>query len=221
MSDFSNNLMVTSNANLVRWMHVTPWKQDVESCDRVGLMEARPAGDSEKDVTGRRWEQRKEVMRDAVIYNRNNPSIVFYESGNNGISEEHMAEMKAVRDQYDPHGGRAIGSREMLHSKIAEYGGEMLYINKSAGKPLWAMEYSRDEGLRKYWDDWTPPFHKDGDGPPAPKGESGAPYNRNQDSFVVEDVTRWYDYWRERPGTGERVNAGGVNIIFSDSNTHS
>jgi len=33
-------------------------------------------------------------------------------------------------------------------------------------------------------------------------------------------VRRWYDYWRERPGTGDRVNAGGVNIIFSDSNTH-
>src|SRR2546430_6155481 len=27
-------------------------------------------------------------------------------------------------------------------------------------------------------------------------------------------------YWRERPGTGTRVNSGGVNIIFSDSNTH-
>src|SRR5207247_9486013 len=41
-----------------------------------------------------------------------------------------------------------------------------------------------------------------------------------QDSHAIEDVMRWYDYWRERPGTGERVSAGGVNIIFSDSNTH-
>jgi hypothetical protein len=31
---------------------------------------------------------------------------------------------------------------------------------------------------------------------------------------------RWYDYWRERPGTGERVSSGGVNIVFADSNTH-
>lgn len=31
LSDFSNDLMVKGNANLVRWMHVTPWKQDVES----------------------------------------------------------------------------------------------------------------------------------------------------------------------------------------------
>jgi hypothetical protein len=219
MSDFSEGLMVESGANLVRWMHVTPGKQNVEACDRVGLMQAMPAGDSEKDVEGRRWEQRVEVMRDAIIYNRNNPSIVFYESGNNQISEAHMAEMKAVRDRYDPHGGRAIGSRNMLDSKVAEYGGEMLYIDKSAHKPMWMMEYSRDEGLRKYWDDWSPPYHKNGDGPEH-NGEPAASYNRNQDSHAVEDVVRWFDYWRERPGTGERVNAGGVNIYFSDSNTH-
>jgi beta-galactosidase len=219
MSDFSNGLMVDSGANLVRWMHVTPWKQDVDSCDRVGLMEAMPAGDSEKDVEDRRWGQRVEVMRDAIIYHRNHPSIVFYESGNHGISEVHMAEMKALRDQFDPHGGRAAGCREMLDSKVAEYGGEMLYIDKSAQIPMWMMEYSRDEGLRKYWDDWSPPFHKDGDGPRY-RGERASEYNRNQDSFAVEDVIRWFDYWRERPGTGERVNAGGVNIIFSDSNTH-
>src|SRR5207237_1948853 len=99
--------------------------------DRLGLMEAMPAGDSEKDLEGRRWEQRLELMRDAIVYNRNNPSIVFYESGNKGVSGEHMREMKALRDKYDPYGGRASGSRELLDSKTAEYGGEMLYLNKS------------------------------------------------------------------------------------------
>jgi lysophospholipase L1-like esterase len=219
LSDFSNRLMLDSNANLVRWMHVTPWKQDVESCDRLGLMQAMPAGDSEKDVDGRRWEQRVELMRDAIIYNRNNPSIVFYESGNKGISEKHMQQMKALRDQYDPRGGRAIGSREMLDSNVAEYGGEMLYINKSAHFPMWAMEYSRDEALRKYWDEYSPPYHKNGDGP-LHQGQDASAYNRNQDTHAIENVVRWYDYWRERPGTGRRVSGGGVNIIFSDSNTH-
>lgn len=219
MSDLSNKMIVEGNGNLIRWMHVTPWKQDVESCDRIGLMEAMPAGDSEKDVEGRRWEQRLEVMRDAIIYNRNNPSIIFYESGNKGVSETHMAEMKAVRDKYDPHGGRASGSREMLDSNTAEYGGEMLYINKSSRIPFWAMEYSRDEALRKYWDELSPPYHRDGDGPPY-SGQNAAEYNRNQDSQAVEDVIRWFDYWEARPGTGRRVSSGGVNIIFSDSNTH-
>jgi len=219
LSDYSNGLMVASNANLVRWMHVTPWKQDIESCDRVGLPQAMPAGDAEKDVTGRRWGQRLELMRDAIIYNRNNPSILFYEGGNESISAEHMQALKDIRNQYDPHGGRAIGSREMLDIAQAEYGGEMLYINKSAGKPLWAMEYSRDEALRKYWDEFSPPYHKDGDGPPY-KNAPAAEYNRNQDSQAREDIIRWFEYWHERPGTGTRSSAGGVNIVFSDTNTH-
>ena len=219
LSDYSNGLMVESGGNLVRWMHVTPWKQDVESCDRVGLIQAMPAGDAEKDVEGPRWTQRTELMRDAIIYNRNNPSILFYESGNESISREHMLEMKAIRDTYDPHGGRAIGSREMLDIDEAEYGGEMLYINKSKKHPMWAMEYSRDEGLRKYWDEWSYPYHKEGDGP-LYRGKPANDYNHNMDQMAVEMVCRWYDYWCERPGTGTRVSSGGVKIVFSDTNTH-
>lgn len=229
LSDYSNGLMVKANANLVRWMHVTPWKQDVESCDRVGLIQAMPAGDAEKDCKGRQWEQRKLVMRDAIIYNRNNPSILFYECGNESISREHMLEMKKIRDEFDYHGGRAIGSREMLDIRDAEYGGEMLYINKSAHHSMWAMEYCRDEGLRKYWDNYSYPYHKDGEGNSAyhsaatgktKKQADASVYNRNQDSFTIENVIRWFDYWRERPGTGKRVSSGGAKIIFSDTNTH-
>lgn len=229
LSDYSNGLMVEGNANLVRWMHITPWKQDIESCDRVGLMQAMPAGDAEKDRQGRQWEQRVELMRDAIIYNRNNPSIIFYECGNESISREHMNEMKAIRDKYDPNGGRAIGSREMLDIREAEYGGEMLYINKSKHHPMWAMEYCRDEGLRKYWDEYSYPYHKNGEGNDAfrsvmtnkvQKKVDARAYNHNQDSFTIENVIRWFDYWRERPGTGDRVSSGGVKIIFSDTNTH-
>ena len=219
LSDYSNALMVESGGNLVRWMHVTPWKQDIESCDRVGLIQAMPAGDAEKDVEGPRWQQRTALMRDAIIYNRNNPSILFYESGNESISRDHMLEMKAIRDQYDPYGGRAIGSREMLDIDEAEYGGEMLYINKSKKHPMWAMEYCRDEGLRKYWDAYSYPFHKEGEGP-LYRGKPAPDYNHNMDQFAVEMVRRWYDYWLERPGTGTRVSSGGVKIVFSDTNTH-
>ena len=219
LSDYSNGLMVESGGNLVRWMHVTPWKQDIESCDRVGLIQAMPAGDAEKDVDGPRWQQRTALMRDAIIYNRNNPSILFYESGNESISREHMLEMKQIRDTYDPFGGRAIGSREMLDINEAEYGGEMLYINKSKKHPMWAMEYCRDEGLRKYWDAYSYPFHQEGDGP-LYRGNPATDYNHNMDEFAVEMVRRWYDYWQERPGTGTRVSSGGVKIVFSDTNTH-
>ena len=186
LSDYSNGLMVESGANMVRWMHVTPWKQDIESCDRVGLPQAMPAGDAEKDVEGARWQQRTALMRDAIIYNRNNPSILFYESGNESISRDHMLEMKA---------------------------------NKSKKHPMWAMEYCRDEGLRKYWDEYSYPYHKEGDGP-LYRGNPAKEYNHNMDEFAIEMVRRWYDYWRERPGTGTRVSSGGVKIVFSDTNTH-
>ena len=207
LSDYSNDLVVKSNGNLVRWMHVTPWKQDIESCDRVGLIQAMPAGDAEKDVEGPRWQQRTALMRDAIIYNRNNPSILFYECGNESISREHMIEMKQIRDAYDPNGGRAIGSREML------------YINKSKKHPMWAMEYCRDEGLRKYWDEQSYPYHKEGDGP-LYRNAPALDYNHNMDAFAIEMVRRWYDYYMERPGTGTRVSSGGVKIVFSDTNTH-
>lgn len=219
MSDYSNRLVLKGNGNFYRWMHVTPMKQDVESFDRLGLIQAMPAGDSEKDVEDRRWGQRTELMRDAIIYNRNNPSILFYECGNNQISEAHMAEMKAIRDQYDPYGGRAIGSRNMLDSKVAEYGGEMLYVNKSATKSMFMMEYCRDEGIRRYWDQWSYPYHKDGDGRLF-HGERSISYNHNQDGFAKEQVIRWNEYWMARPGQGKRVNSGGAKIIFSDTNTH-
>ena len=219
MSDYSNALMVADNANTVRWMHITPSRQDVESCDRVGLIQALPAGDHEGDVGGRQWEQRVEVMRDAIIYNRNNPSVLFYEGGNESISRDHMKQLIALRNEFDPHGGRAMGSREMLDIDEAEYGGEMLYINKSKKHPMWAMEYCRDEGYRLYWDNLSYPWHQHGAGPYLRK-QPAPDYNQNQDRLTVEQVRRWYDFWRVRPGMGDRVSSGGVKIIFSETNTH-
>jgi len=190
LSDYSNNLMLESNASLVRWMNGTPWKQDVESCDRIGLIESMPANASVNDTEGSLWEQRKEVMRDVLIYNRNNPSVIFYECGNKGISEDHMAEMLALKKEFDPNGGRSMGCQDMLDSKIAEYSGEKFYVNKSANEPVWAMEFGRDAAIN----------------------------NQNQEMFAKENVARWFDFWRERPGTGRRVNSGAASYLFSDAN---
>lgn len=44
LSDYSNHLMIESGGNMVRWMHVCPSKQDIESCDRVGLPEGNASG---------------------------------------------------------------------------------------------------------------------------------------------------------------------------------
>ena len=89
-----------------------------------------PAGDAEGDPKGREWQARVELMRDAIIHNRNNPSILFYESGNKGISDEQV--YRCCRSQWvpPPEVSRSIGAPEMLASHEAEYGGEMLYIDK-------------------------------------------------------------------------------------------
>ncbi|KAL6230781.1 hypothetical protein BDW75DRAFT_244525 [Aspergillus navahoensis] len=140
------------------------------------------AGDSESDRDGMRCEIRVELMRDTIIYNRINPSVVLYEAENAAISEEHMEEMKE-------------------RSRI----------------PFWQVEYSRNKRMCKYWDDYCPTYHLDGVGP-LYSGDDASSCNRNQDSNAVEDVERRFDYYEQRSGTGTKVHAGGVNIIFSDSN---
>jgi len=111
MHDFTANLVRQSHANYIRWMHVAPQRVDVEAADRRGIVEICPAGDKEVDSQGRQWDQRVEVMRDSMIYFRNNPSIFFWEAGNTVITADHMRQMVALRQQWDPAGGRAIGAR--------------------------------------------------------------------------------------------------------------
>ncbi len=62
MHDYNAELVRSTHANYVRWMHVSPQAVDVRACDKTGIVQACPAGDKEKDVTGRQWEQRVEVM---------------------------------------------------------------------------------------------------------------------------------------------------------------
>ena len=40
-----------------------------------------------------------DVMRDTMIYFRNNPSILFWEAGNTVITVEHMQQMVALRKE--------------------------------------------------------------------------------------------------------------------------
>jgi beta-galactosidase len=100
---------------------------------RYGIIQVCPAGDKEREVTGRQWEQRLEVMRDSIIYFRNNPSILFWEAGNTIVTPEEMEQMVALRKQWDPYGGRVMGYRDnddlaanAALTPIAEYYGVMI-----------------------------------------------------------------------------------------------
>jgi len=59
MHDFSTSRWWrASNGNYMRWMHVSPERADVAACDKYGMSEVCPAGDKERMVTGRQWDQR-------------------------------------------------------------------------------------------------------------------------------------------------------------------
>jgi beta-galactosidase len=112
MHDFQAQLIRDNHANYVRWMHIAPQRVDSDTADRFGIIQICPGGDKERDVEGRQWEQRLEAMRDTIIYFRNSPSILFWEAGNTVVTVEHLQQMVALRKQWDPDGGRVMGSRQ-------------------------------------------------------------------------------------------------------------
>lgn len=153
-----------SNANHIRWMHVAASPADIRTFDRHGITCTQPAGDKEAENLGRQWDQRVELMRDIIIAFRNHPSILFWEAGNNSISKEHMREMRLLKQNLDPNGGRFMGCRTLNTEDVvaeSEYVGTML--NRHAARfiaehgPITETEYAREEAPRRIWDDFTPP----------------------------------------------------------------
>jgi beta-galactosidase len=133
LHDYQAQLIRACHGNHMRWMHISPTRTDADALCRAGIIQVCPAGDKERDAVGRQWEQRVEVMRDTIIYFRNNPSILFWEAGNTVITPDHMTQMVALKKQWDPDGGRVIGSRgngddaaNTANTPIAEYYGVMI-----------------------------------------------------------------------------------------------
>jgi beta-galactosidase len=236
MHDFTAKMIRDSHANYVRWMHISPQRTDVESCDKYGICEVCPAGDKEKDGQGRQWEQRVEVMRDSMIYYRNNPSILFWEAGNNGVSAEHMKQMVGVKEELDPDGYRAMGCRSLTDpgtTEAAQYYGVMIGQDDAKDKrksstemfraysderrdraPLIETEDFRDEGARRFWDDFSPPHFGF---KPGPKDT----YHWNSETFALAQVGRYWDYYSHRiSNTDPKYSkwSGYASIYFSDSN---
>jgi beta-galactosidase len=239
MHEANAALLRSSHSNYIRWMHIAPQPVDVRACDRFGLVEICPAGDKERDVPGRQWEQRAEVMRDTIIAYRNHPSILFWEAGNQVISPAHMTEMVALRQQWDPHGGRVMGVRHgddnaaaTAVTPIAEYYGVMIgqdhrtdelpgptavFRGYSAERrdraPLIETEDLRDEALRSIWDNESPPhfgFHK------GPEDT----YNWNSESFCLQAARRYDAYIINRidnPDPAHSKWSGYASIYWSDS----
>jgi hypothetical protein len=77
----------------------------------------------------------------------------------------------------------------MLDSRTAEYGGEMLYINKSAAKHFGQLNTLATKVYVNTGTSFLRPFTKTGLGPRY-RDQDASAYNRNQDSHAIEDVVR-------------------------------
>jgi beta-galactosidase len=239
LHDLTAGLMRDSHANYLRWMHVSPQKVDADALCRWGIVQVCPAGDKEGDRQGRQWDQRAEVMRNTMVYFRNNPSILFWEGGNTWVTPVQMQQLVDMRKQWDANGGRVIGTRgdgnndaNTANTPIAEYYGVMIgqapqtdalkgpkdmFRAYSAERrdraPLTESEDFRDEGARRFADDFSPPYYGFKKGP-------NDTYQYTSESFAVAGVRRYWDYWSNRisnPDPAHSKWSGYTSIYFSDS----
>ncbi|MGA2232411.1 MAG: sugar-binding domain-containing protein [Tepidisphaeraceae bacterium] len=239
MHDFTAKMLKDSNGNYLRWMHVSPQKVDVEAFDRAGIVEVCPAGDKERDAEGRQWDQRVEVMRDSMIYFRNSPSILFWEAGNTIVTPQQMQQMVDLRKQWDPNGGRVMGTRDndaaaanTALTPICEYYGVMIgqdqrtdqlknptdifrgySIERRDRAPLIETEDFRDEGARRFWDDYSPPYFGFKKGPQDT-------YHWNSETFALAQAGRYWAYWSNRISNTDPAHSkwsGYASIYFIDS----
>jgi beta-galactosidase len=238
MHDYTAKLIRDCHGNYMRWMHISPQKVDADSYTRYGIVQVCPAGDKERDVTGRQWDQRVEVMRDSMIYFRNNPGIFFWEAGNTWVTPVQMQQMVDLRKQWDPDGGRVMGSRgdsnnaaNTANNKIAEYYGVMIGQDRgvealtgptdmfraySAERrdraPIIETEDFRDEGARRYWDPDSPPYFGFKKGP-------NDSYQYTSESFALAGIKRYWEYWSNRisnPDPAHSRWSAYCSIYFTD-----
>ncbi|MGA2198150.1 MAG: sugar-binding domain-containing protein, partial [Bryobacteraceae bacterium] len=239
MHDFNAQLIRDSHANYIRWMHISPQRVDSDTADRYGIIQVCPGGDKEADTQGRRWEQRLEVMRDSIIYFRNSPSILFWEAGNTVVTVEHLQQMLALRKQWDPDGGRVMGARgndnvaaNTATTPIAEFFGIMIgqdprtdaldgpaamFRGYSAERrdraPLIETEDFREEGARRFWDDFSPPYFGFTKGP-------NDTWQFTSESFALAAAKRYWAYWENRISNTDPAHSkwsAYASIYFSDS----
>jgi beta-galactosidase len=159
-------------------------------------------------------------MRDTLIYFRNNPSVLFWEAGNTAVTPAQMQEMVALRKEYDPHGGRVMGCRSLRDPgavAATEWFGTMLGRPNDAKMrdqaPLIETEDFRDEGARRFWDNYSPPYFGFKKGP-------ADTWNYNSESFAVAQVRRYWSFWSNRitnPDPAQSFWSAYASIYFIDS----
>jgi beta-galactosidase len=232
LKDKEAALIRESNSNHIRFMHVAAPPATIRSCDRYGIVCTQPAGDKERESFGRQWDQRVEVMRDIIIYFRNNPSILFWEAGNNSINKEHMREMRLLKEKLDPKGGRYMGCRTINTEDVvneAEFVGTML--NRHAARfqaekmPVTETEYSREEAPRRVWDDYSPPDYDYDNlwlGRGGRKQNGGDCHDMTSEDFALHVARCYAEFFHDRIGgaSGKNLYSSAAALCWSDSAEH-
>lgn len=238
LQDYDMSLIKENNSNFIRWMHVAPKPAEVRSSDKYGVAVVCPAGDKEGvGLTGRQWSQRTEAMRDAMIYFRNSPSVIFWETGNSAVnSADNANEMAALRDKIDPYGMRFIGARSTQSADqmnydynyagtmYGNYGTKAISAMKANGKmgPIMETEYARGEAPRRVWDLYSPPDY-DYVNKYISKGGKNDGYdvwNATQEEMTVSNVKEYAGYYENRTGSGNSIYSAAAMMVWSDSNMH-
>jgi len=131
------------------------------------------------------------------------------------VTPEEMQQMVDLRKQWDPDGGRLMGYRDNdtvaaneALTPIAEFYEVMIgqapqadlvtkpgqyfrgySVERRDRAPIVEAEDLRDEGARRYWDDYSPPYYGFKKGP-------NDTYQHTSESFALQAVKRYWEYWR-------------------------
>ena len=238
LQDLDMQWIKESNSNFIRWMHVAPKPSQIRSGDKYGVVSACPAGDKEADVDGRAWDQRVEAMRDAMIYFKNSPSVIFWEAGNNAVTAAHQQEMTDLKNTLDPNGERFCGCRTISSTdqiQAADYVGTMLNRHASNAKasmaaikkyvPIMETEYAREEAPRRVWDDFSPPdydYRNKWLGAGASKTDGYDIHDLTSEDFSLVDARAYNEFYSDRVGglSGNDYYSAAAIMVWSDSNMH-
>jgi beta-galactosidase len=203
---FTLQLMKNAGANFIRWGHCGAGPEMIQAGDELGMITDQPGVDGESDTVGAPWKIRADAFRDAIVYFRNDPSILIWEGGNQKVTPAHAEELRHYFEEFDPYGGRAYA-----HRRADEATGQFMDLtigtegsHEVSRLPVVEGEYDREESPRREWDDFSPPDF----GYPQAKGQS---YDLTSEEYAVNEISQYLDK------TGAPADCGGANWIFSDT----
>jgi hypothetical protein len=109
-------IMADCGGNLWRPGHSSCSPGFVAACDNYGIMLVQPSGEGEgafsaSTTTDYRGTLKSEIHRDMIIRDRNNPSILAWESSNGAMATPLAQALKAISVQWDPVNTRAQADR--------------------------------------------------------------------------------------------------------------